>query len=359
MTATVTNSGFASKGDATEVRNYPFYNADGSFNFDNYKDALELQKKLSCEFNLCASSIMQAFILAVGAYKQYKMYDQQGDMYEAQKKYLDETREIMKDNYNSLFKPQYQAATGHLWGYVNNWGKGVIETAAACGTRICEYVRDPEVFNRAMAQVPSFVNKAKRIGMRSLKRGQVGACCDNEFRFGALQAGLMTKALNLAERYEDDKALRWNQFYWGRMSGAAAMAGNQYSVAANLVNGAASGVSNVVGQMGQSVNSGVGLAQMGMNALDNKAGFWGGLGGLAGMMAGQQGGSQSVAPSSGMFGGGAPTIGGTPSTGNFGGASSYTAWTLSPSYQGTVGGTTQGGLGSGTYGLYSDNYTGY
>jgi hypothetical protein len=329
MTATVTNSGFASKGDATEVRNYPFYDANGAFNYKQYSDALALQKKLSCEFNLCASSIMQAFILAVGAYKQYKMYDQQGDMYEAQKKYLDETREIMKDNYNSLFKPQYQASTGHLWGYVNNWGKGVIETAAACGTRICEYVRDQEVFNRAMAQVPSFVNKAKRIGMRSLKRGQVGICCDNEFRFGALQAGLMTKALNLAERYEDDKALRWNQFYWGRMSGAAAMAGNQYSTAANLVNGASSGVSSVVGQMGQSVNSGAQVAQLGMNALDSKAGFWGGLGGLAGMMAGQQGGSQSVAPSSGMFGGSQPTIGGTPSSGNFGGMGT-SQWMANP-----------------------------
>ena len=319
MTATVTNSGFASKGDATEVRNYPFYKADGSFDYKQYSDALELQKKLSCEFNFCASSIMQAFILAVGAYKQYKMYDQQGDMYEAQKKYLDETREIMKDNYYSLFKPQYQASTGHLWGYVNNWGKGVIETAAACGTKICEYTRDSNVFNRAMAQVPSFVNKAKRIGMRSLKRGQVGICCDNDFRFGALQAGLLTKALNLAERYEDDKYLKFSTFYWGRMAQSAGFAINQYTNAANLVTGASSGVSNVVQSMGSSVTQGAQVAQLGMSALDNKAGFWGGLGGLSGMMAGQQGGSGSVAPSSGMFGGGAPTIGGQPSSGNFGG----------------------------------------
>jgi hypothetical protein len=59
MTATVTNSGFASKGDATEVRNYPFYKADGSFNYQEYEKALKLQKELSCEFNFCASSIMQ------------------------------------------------------------------------------------------------------------------------------------------------------------------------------------------------------------------------------------------------------------------------------------------------------------
>lgn len=334
MTATVTNSGFSSKGDATEVRNYPFYKADGGFNYDEYKKALELQKKLSCEFSLCASTIMQALILAVGAYKQYKMYDQQGDMYEAQKKYLDETREIMKDNYYGLFKPQYQASTGHLWGYVNNWGKGVIETAAACGTSICEYVRDQEVFNRAMAQVPSFVNKAKRIGMRSLKRGQVGACCDNEFRFGALQAGLLTKALNLAERYEDDKALRWNQFYWGRMRDSAGLAGNQYAIAANLVSGAASGVSSVVGQIGQSVSAGAQVAQLGMSALDNKAGFWGGLGGMAGMMMGQQGGSGSVTPSSGMFDSGVPTTS-AMSSGSSGGIGSYASpWMVSPAAQG-------------------------
>jgi hypothetical protein len=243
----------------------------------------------------------------LGAYKQYEMYKQMGDMYEAQKEYLDETREIMKDNYNSLFKPQYQASTGHLWGYVNNWGKGVIETAAACGTRICEYVRDPEVFNRAMAQVPSFVNKAKRIGMRSLKRGQVGACCDNEFRFGALQAGLMTKALNLAERYEDDKALRWNQFYWGRMSSAAAMADSQYKNAISLVTGASTGLTNIVSNMGQSVTQGSQVSELGMNALGNKANFWGGLSGTAGMFMGNQAGSQSMSPLSGIFGGGSPT----------------------------------------------------
>jgi hypothetical protein len=275
----------------------------------------------------------------LGAYKQYDMYEKMGDMYEAQKEYLDETREIMKDNYNSLFKPQYQASTGHLWGYVNNWGKDVIETAAACGTRICEYVRDPEVFNRAMAQVPSFVNKAKRIGMRSLKRGQVGICCDNEFRFGALQAGLMTKALNLAERYEDDKALKWNQFYWSRMSSAAAMAGNQYSVAANLVSGAASGLSNVVGQMGQSVTQGSQVSELGMNALGNKANFWGGLSGTAGMFMGNQAGSQSMSPLSGIFGGGSPTT-----------TSSNSVTQYVPSFSGG-GGYGMGELGSGTYGI--------
>jgi len=285
------------------------------------------------------SNFSTGLLTLLGAYKQYDMYEQMGDMYEAQKEYLDETREIMSDNYNTLFKPQYQASTGHLWGYVNNWGKGVIETAAACGTRICEYVRDPEVFNRAMAQVPSFVNKAKRIGMRSLKRGQVGICCDNEFRFGALQAGLMTKALNLAERYEDDKALRWNQFYWGRMSGAAAMAGNQYSVAANLVSGAASGLSNVVGQMGQSVGQGAQVAELGMNALGNKANFWGGLSGTAGMFMGNQAGSQSMSPLSGIFGGGSPAA--SPSN-------SVTQYV--PSFIGS-GGYGMGELGSGTYGI--------
>ncbi len=285
------------------------------------------------------SNFSTGVLALLGAYKQYDMYEQMGDMYEAQKEYLDETREIMSDNYNNLFKPQYQASTGHLWGYVNNWGKGVIETAAACGTRICEYVRDQEVFNRAMAQVPSFVNKAKRVGMRSLKRGQVGTCCDNEFRFGALQAGLLTKALNLAERYEDDKALRWNQFYWVRMTGAAAMAGNQYSVAANLVNGAASGLSNIVGQMGQSVSQGAQIADIGMNALGNKANFWGGLGSIGGTILGNNQGSGSVMPSMNIFGGGSPTTSSTNSVVQY-----------SPSFS-SSGGYGIGELGSGTYGI--------
>ena len=152
--------------------------------------------------------------------------------------------------------------------------------------------------------------------MRSLKRGQVGACCDNEFRFAALQAGLMTKALNLAERYEDDKALRWNQFYWGRMTGAAQMAGNQYSVAANLVTGAGSGLNSVVSQMGNSASAGFQGAQLGIDALGNKANFWGGLGNISGMMAGQQYGSQTANQITSLWGNGVPSIAGSAATGS-------------------------------------------
>ena len=79
-------------------------------------------------------------------------------------------------------------------------------------------------------------------------------------------------------------------------------AGNQYSVAANLVNGAASGLSSVVGQMGQSVSQGAQIADIGMNALGNKANFWGGLGSIGGTILGNNQGSGSVGGFGSLFG---------------------------------------------------------
>ncbi len=227
-------------------------------------------------------SVSSALLALVGAYKQYQMYAQMGDLAQAQQKMIDQQKTLTLDAYNTMTKPQFTKASAYLWGYGNTWGKAIVEKVAACGTAYCEYREDGGVYNRVAVQTAAVVNKAKRTGLRTTRIGQVGVCCDNDFRFAALQAGLMVKAIGIAEQFEAQKKFQWTQFYWQRNVSAAQIAQNTISTGANLLVGAGTGIQNALNGMTALAGQAGQTAELGMKSLDKSAGFFGGMAALGG-----------------------------------------------------------------------------
>ena len=282
--------------------------------------------------------VSSAILALVGAYKQYQMYAQMGDLAEQQKKMIEQQMKLSLDAYNTMTKAQFNKASAYLWGYANTWGKGVIERVVACGTASCEYETDGSVYNRVAVQTAGIVNKAKRFGLRTVKVGQVGVCCDNDFRYAALQAGLMVKAIGVAEQFEAQKKFQWTQFYWQRQMSSAQLAQNAISTGANLlvgagssVNSALNGMTAIVGQSGQT-------AELGMKAASNMGGFFGSIAGLGGAGLGSIWG-QNAGDRSSLFGQAQTTPGvGASGPPLFGAPSIGSAWGMDQNTAANLGG---------------------
>jgi hypothetical protein len=263
-----------------------------------------------------------ALLTALGAYKQYKMFDQQGDLFEAQMKHTDQAREIARSNFFDLYKPQFERSTGNYWGDVNPWAKAAIRGVVTCGTKICEYVKDQNTINRTTAKIPQIVANARRLANATRKYGQVGVCMNNDYRFAQMEASLAVKYMGIAERYEDTKKLSWDQFYWNRQSGSASIAQNQQSIAANLVSSSASGLSSAMGQVQQAAAAGLAAVQGYAAVQENMAGWWGGVGQIGGMIGGFGQGQSAGIGLINSYGSGLGS-GGPANAGGFGASNSY------------------------------------
>lgn len=253
---------------------------------------------------------VQALLVGLGAYKQYKMYDQMGDMYESQQAYIDKQRELIDSQYNELTKPQYVKSSDYLWQYAQPFSKSILETVIKCGIKVCEYVKDTSTYNRAVLKIGPAIARARKRSFSQVGVGQIGLIAENEYRYTELEARLMTKAIAIADRYEDQRKLQWDQFYWTKMTTSAQIAQNVMSVGANLLNGGANGIQNVISAMGNSAQIGAAITARQAQALEGQIGVIGGIGSGIGTVFGQMRGqefAQQLLRVSGMIPGNSAT----------------------------------------------------
>jgi hypothetical protein len=117
----------------------------------------------------------------------------------------------------------------------------------------------------------------------------------------------MTKAIAVAERYEDQRKLQWEQFYWNKMTTSGQIAQNIMSTGANLLTGGANGIQNVISAMGQSAQIGSQIAGQQATALQGQIGMIGSIGTMVGRWAGQERGLEFARQLYGVSGMTAPT----------------------------------------------------
>ena len=217
-------------------------------------------------------------LTAVGAYKQYDMYEKQGELYEAQRDAIGKASAIAESNYYDLYKPQYEWARNFLQNKVDPYAWGILTDVTKCLNSICEYVKDTAIEIRAKAKIPAIIAKRQALSRRTMKSSQSGVCCDDNYRYAELSASLMVQAISIGERYEDDKKFKWDGFYANRKSSAAQIAQNMYSTGSNMLIGASSNIGNATGQIQAGVNSGLNAINGMATAMNNQADFWGGIG---------------------------------------------------------------------------------
>jgi hypothetical protein len=267
-------------------------NQNSSFNFGLYTadGAAAATIKVGAAATAQASYLAwaQALTVALGGYKQYKMYDQMGDMYQAQQGYIEKQRELIDSQYNELSKPQYQKSSDFLWQYAQPFSKSILETVIKCGIKVCDYVKDGNSYNRAVMKIGPSIARARRRSFAQVGVGQIGLVAENEYRYTELEARLMTKSIAVSERYEDQRKLQWEQFYWTKMTSAGQIAQNIMSTGANLLTGGANGIQNVISAMGQSAQIGSQIAGQQATAMQGQINMIGGIGTIVGQYAGQQ-----------------------------------------------------------------------
>jgi hypothetical protein len=225
-------------------------------------------------------------LAALGAYKQYDMYEKQGELFETQRDAIEKASAIAQSNYYDLYKPQYEWSRNFLQNKVDPFSWGIIQDVTKCLNSICEYTKDTAIEIRAKSKIPAIIAKRQALSRRTMKSSQSGVCCDDNFRYAELSASLMVQAISIGERYEDDKKLKWDSFYAGRKQSAAQIAQNMYSTGSNMLNGASSNIGNATSQIQAGANAGLAATQGMASSLNNQADFWGGLSGLGGALTG-------------------------------------------------------------------------
>ena len=213
----------------------------------------------------------------LGAYKQYDMYEKQGELYEAQRDAIGKASAIAESNYYDLYKPQYEWARNFLQNKVDPYAWGILNDVTNCLNSICEYVKDTAIEIRAKAKIPAIIAKRQALSRRTMKSSQSGVCCDDNYRYAELSASLMVQAISIGERYEDDKKFKWDGFYANRKSSAAQIAQNMYSTGSNMLTGASSNITNATQQIQAGVNSGLNAINGMATSMNNQADFWGGV----------------------------------------------------------------------------------
>jgi len=296
-------------------------NQNSSFNFGLYTaDSAAAASIKAAQAAAAQTSYLawaQALTVALGAYKQYKMYDQMGDMYEAQQGYIEKQRELIDSQYNELSKPQYQKSSDFLWQYAQPFSKSILETVIKCGIKVCDYVKDGNSYNRAVMKIGPSIARARRRSFAQVGVGQIGLVAENEYRYTELEARLMTKSIAVSERYEDERKLKWEDFYWKKMTSSGTIAQNIMSNGINLINNGSSAVHNVISAMSDSARVGSVIAGQQATAMQGQINMIGGIGTMVGRWAGQERGLEFARQLYGVSGMTQPTFN-SAAQGNFG-----------------------------------------
>lgn len=227
-----------------------------------------------------------AVLAAIGAKHQYNLYERMGVLAEVQAKAIAEQQLRTNRITDELLVPQLRKSRDFLWGRANTWGKNIWELVVECATARCTYT--PPVRNNlaVVSQVAKAVNAAKRSARRSLGSRQVGIACDQTFRLGAMQATLLMGSNEVVRRFEDEKTLQWNTFYWEKMKGAANIAMKIDDIGADMVVGASTQVNSIVQIENQQYALMQNNLQQQFTALGGQASVFGGLGNLGGLITG-------------------------------------------------------------------------
>lgn len=235
---------------------------------------------------------LQAGVTAWGAYKQYDMYEKQGELALANKAWIEKYAALYEDQYNTISKPRFLKAEDKHYGYAWGWGKPLWESIVKCGVKNCEYIQDNGAYSKSAANITPIITKLKQNLQRSVKKYQCGKWADMSYRIEAINAQLRVEAHSLAYNYMDKVKIAWEQFYWAKQTTSLQHVGNMLSMTGNVMTGAGSNMGSVLQGM-----SGVGellgknlQAQFG--ALSNQAQVFTGVGAFMGSMAGQQYGQQ-------------------------------------------------------------------
>ena len=280
-----------------------------------------------------AYAAILSLIGTVGLIRQWDALDRSLDLAERQTDTAEDYYDLSLRNYEEVTIRAFECQKELFDRYTADFAD-CADIFVALGKDPKEYVAGYALYGgRAAAGVGAQFSRLRQRRQRQRSKYATGACCNENLQLDIAQAVAMTEAKNRGYRYEDQRKIQLDQWYWSKCESVATFVSQ---MRAHVISGVNSGVANATGSIG-AVGGAVGaIGQAGASqqgALENIASFFGSLSNGAFRLAGGFLGYNSIGNGSQFNLPGFQSVGPqTPTTDSFigGSGSGYVGGKLSP-----------------------------
>lgn len=241
---------------------------------------------------------MGTFMGLLGTYgvvKQYDLLERQTDLNERMVDYAERYLTLAENNYTDITLNAYNRQTALYDRFLTDFAPFELEFLNEAKSKL-DYTPDyAGQAGRATAGIGQQFTTMRQRRARQRSKYATGACCHEDLMIDVMQASALADAMNRGYRYEDDRKLRLDEWYWQHYSQAIQLVEN---MRANVITGINSGVANatgavsaITGMLSQMSSATRGLS----DAISDQASFFGTLSNGAFRMMGFNWGRHSVA----------------------------------------------------------------
>lgn len=225
--------------------------------------------------------IMGSFMTLLGTYaliEQHNLLERQTDMNERMVDYAERYLNLAEDNYTDITVDAYQAQRELFDRFATGPFQGFEEQFMEMATERQEYAPDYALHEgRATAGVGQQYSLLRQRRNRQRRRYNMGACCHENLMLDIAQANAVVDAQNRGFRYEDEKKMRLDEWYWQHISQAMQVVEN---MRANVVTGLNGGVANATGAVSAIsgvLSQGIAATRGASAAIQDQASYFGTL----------------------------------------------------------------------------------
>lgn len=257
-------------------------------------------------------SLMSSFMSLLGTYgliRQWELLDRQTDLNERMVDYSERYLMLAEDNYQDITLDAYTGMRQLFDRFVANFQAFETEFLNFASQDKTYTANYPLHEGRAMAGVGQQYSLLRQRRARQRRRYDRGLCCSEDLTLDIAQAQALTDAAQRGFRYEDEKKMRLDEFFWSKYSTAMQMVEN---MRANVITGLNGGVANATGAI-QAISGvlsqGIQATRGASAAIQDQASFFGTLSNGAFEAIGFSRGRQSVGTNYGPLTSGMTGIG--------------------------------------------------
>lgn len=225
--------------------------------------------------------IMGTFMSLLGTYaliEQHNLLERQTDLNERMVDYSERYLELAEDNYTEITLDAYRAQRSLFDRFAASPFQDFEEEFLEMATERQEYTPDYALHEgRAVAGVGQQYTLLRQRRARQRRRYNAGLCCHENLMLDIAQANAVVDAQNRGFRYEDEKKMRLDEWYWQHISQAMQVVEN---MRANVITGLNGGVANATGAVSAIsgvLSQGISAARGASAAIQDQASFFGTL----------------------------------------------------------------------------------
>lgn len=225
-------------------------------------------------------AVKEALLFAMGTYGVIKQWESLDEQIKLNERGVDQAQEYLE-----LAQKNYEEITVRAFDCNKKLFDDYYEDCGPCEATFKErafekYGFEPDhetSLSRAVSSARQAFTSSTKSQKRATSRFAVGMREELNHRRDVRQALAESHAVNIAYRFEDERHLTWDSYYWKRNQAGAAFCEN---MRAHVISGVNQGTANATGGI-QGVGGGVGAINNAIanasGALTNMATFYGGL----------------------------------------------------------------------------------